>query len=192
MTFNFILCHIFTKIRFANFGLAFYTRFPPTRKFTKNHVIIWKNRKFSKHVLVDDGPIQKMVVSIGWNPFYGNTKKSFETHIIHQFEDDFYGAELGVVVCGYLREEKNYKSIDDLKGNFFNMEVQWGRKDGRHFFGPLRTVKFRDFRTAMIFWWFLGKNCTGNKNITVLIYGHCMKKNQDFEEFSKSKKYLEK
>ena len=57
-----------------------------------------------------------MVVSIGWNPFYGNTKKSFETHIIHKFDKDFYGANMGVVVCGYLRAEKNYDSLDALKG----------------------------------------------------------------------------
>lgn len=25
---------------------------------------------------VDDGPVHKMVMSIGWNPFYKNTKKS--------------------------------------------------------------------------------------------------------------------
>jgi hypothetical protein len=65
---------------------------------------------------VDDGQIQNMVVSIGWNPFYGNTKKSFETHIINKFEKDFYGSELGVVVCGFLREEKNYDSLEALKG----------------------------------------------------------------------------
>lgn len=69
---------------------------------------------------VNDGPVHKMVVSIGWNPFYGNTKKSFETHIIHKFENDFYDSKLGVVVCGYLREEKNYNSIDDLKADIQN------------------------------------------------------------------------
>ena len=34
-----------------------------------------------------------MVLSMGWNPFYGNTKKSFETHIIHKFDQDFYGSQ---------------------------------------------------------------------------------------------------
>ena len=71
---------------------------------------------FKIQTLVDNGPIHKMVVSIGWNPFYGNTKKSFETHIIQQFNEDFYGANLGVVVCGHLRDEKNYDSLDALKG----------------------------------------------------------------------------
>ena len=59
-----------------------------------------------------------MVLSMGWNPFYGNTKKSFETHIIHNFEKDFYGSELIVVMLGYLRPEKNYDSLDLLKGEY--------------------------------------------------------------------------
>ena len=66
--------------------------------------------------LVDNGPVYKMVLSLGWNPFYGNTKKSFETHIIHNFENDFYDSELIVVMLGYLRPEKNFDSLDALKG----------------------------------------------------------------------------
>ena len=53
---------------------------------------------------------------MGWNPFYGNTKKSFETHIIHKFDDDFYDSELVVVMLGYLRPEKNFDSLEALKG----------------------------------------------------------------------------
>jgi riboflavin kinase len=64
---------------------------------------------------VDNGPVYKMVLSLGWNPFYGNTKKSFETHIIHNFENDFYDSELIVVMLGYLRPEKNFDSLDALK-----------------------------------------------------------------------------
>merc|ERR1712227_585910 len=66
---------------------------------------------------VDDGRIYKMVASIGKNPFYGNDKRSFETHIIHQFDSDFYGSNLGVAVIGYLRDEKNYDSIEALKAD---------------------------------------------------------------------------
>ena len=66
---------------------------------------------------VDGGDVHKMVLSMGWNPFYGNTKKSFETHIIHQFDEDFYDSELIVVMLGYLRPEKNFDSLEALKGN---------------------------------------------------------------------------
>jgi len=64
---------------------------------------------------IDGGDVHKMVLSHGWNPFYGNTKKSFETHIIHDFGHDFYDSELIVVMLGYLRPEKNYDSLDALK-----------------------------------------------------------------------------
>ncbi len=36
-----------------------------------------------------------------------------ETHIIHKFDEDFYGSWLRVVVCGYIRPERNYKSLGD-------------------------------------------------------------------------------
>lgn len=34
-----------------------------------------------------------------------------ETHIIHTFVNDFYGAELSVVILGFIRPEKNYPSL---------------------------------------------------------------------------------
>lgn len=64
---------------------------------------------------VDDGPVYKMVMSIGWNPYYKNEKKSMETHILHEFDSDFYGSWLRVIVCGYRRPEKNYKSLGEYE-----------------------------------------------------------------------------
>lgn len=63
---------------------------------------------------VDDGEVQKMVMSVGWNPYYKNEKKSMETHIMHTFKDDFYGSILKVGILGYIRPEKNYPSLDTL------------------------------------------------------------------------------
>lgn len=63
---------------------------------------------------VGNGEVYKMVMSIGWNPFYKNTKKSVETHIIHQFPDDFYGEMLSIVIVGYIRPEKSFDSLDAL------------------------------------------------------------------------------
>ncbi|XP_014227524.1 riboflavin kinase [Trichogramma pretiosum] len=58
--------------------------------------------------------IYKMVMSIGWNPFYKNEKKSMEVHLLHEFENDFYGKELKVLVLGYVRPELNFTSVDEL------------------------------------------------------------------------------
>ncbi|XP_005088210.1 riboflavin kinase [Mesocricetus auratus] len=63
---------------------------------------------------VGSGDVHKMVVSIGWNPYYKNVKKSMETHIIHTFKEDFYGEVLSVAVVGYLRPEKNFDSLESL------------------------------------------------------------------------------
>ncbi|XP_018614557.1 riboflavin kinase [Scleropages formosus] len=60
------------------------------------------------------GDVHKMVMSIGWNPYYKNTKKSMETHVIHTFKEDFYGQILSVVMVGYIRPERNYSSLDAL------------------------------------------------------------------------------
>jgi len=63
---------------------------------------------------VDNGPVYKMVMSIGWNPYYNNTKKTMETHVIHTFKDDFYDADMKVCISGYIRPEAKPDSLDEL------------------------------------------------------------------------------
>ena len=63
---------------------------------------------------VGNSEVFKMVMSVGWNPFYKNTKRTMETHVIHTFKDDFYGEVLRVCVLGYIRPEMDFTSVDDL------------------------------------------------------------------------------
>ncbi|XP_015584955.1 riboflavin kinase [Cephus cinctus] len=63
---------------------------------------------------VDRGNVYKMVMSIGWNPFYKNVHKSMETHIMHKYDRDLYGSELRVAVLAYLRPEKDFASLEDM------------------------------------------------------------------------------
>ena len=63
---------------------------------------------------MDQGPVYKMVMSVGWNPQWQNEKRSMETHILHEFPDDFYGADLSVCVAGYIRPERKFGSLDEL------------------------------------------------------------------------------
>lgn len=65
---------------------------------------------------VNNGPVYKMVMSIGWNPYYKNTVKSMEAHLIHVFDDDFYGSTLKVCILGYLRPERGFSSL----GSYIN------------------------------------------------------------------------
>lgn len=63
---------------------------------------------------IDNGPIYKMVANIGWCPFYNNAEKSVETHVMHKFDQDFYGSNLRISILGYQRGEKNFDSLQAL------------------------------------------------------------------------------
>ncbi|KAL6709817.1 riboflavin kinase [Coniothyrium glycines] len=54
------------------------------------------------------------VLSIGYNPYYKNTTRSVEIHILHTFPRDFYGAVLSLVVLGFIRPEYDYVSKEAL------------------------------------------------------------------------------
>ena len=50
-------------------------------------------------------------INIGWSPYYQNTQKTIEAHLLHHFEGDFYGQELKLIVLGYIRPEENFNSL---------------------------------------------------------------------------------
>ncbi|KAH9822975.1 hypothetical protein DFH28DRAFT_945721 [Melampsora americana] len=58
--------------------------------------------------------IFQMVMSIGFNPVYGNEFKTMEVHVMFEFDDDFYHEEIKVMVLGYIRPEYDYISKDAL------------------------------------------------------------------------------
>jgi len=55
-----------------------------------------------------------MVMSVGWNPFYKNSKKTIEVHLLHEFERDFYQEELRVIAVGFIRNELDFPDIRSL------------------------------------------------------------------------------
>ncbi|CAH2078366.1 unnamed protein product [Thlaspi arvense] len=56
----------------------------------------------------------KMVMSIGWNPYFNNTEKTIEPWLLHDFAEDFYGEELRLIIVGYIRPEANFSSLESL------------------------------------------------------------------------------
>lgn len=58
--------------------------------------------------------VYKMVMSIGWNPYFNNTEKTIEPWLLHDFEEDFYGEELHLAIVGYIRPEANFSSLESL------------------------------------------------------------------------------
>lgn len=63
--------------------------------------------------------VYPMVMSIGWNPYYKNSKRTVEVHIMHKFEKDFYNALMNLSILGFIRPELDYVSkealIQDIK-----------------------------------------------------------------------------
>ena len=57
-----------------------------------------------------NGATHEAVVSVGWNPFYKNTVKTIEAHLLASMED-FYGEHLQVLMCGFLRNEQNFEGL---------------------------------------------------------------------------------
>jgi len=68
----------------------------------------------SNNSAASNGSTYPMVMSIGWNPFYKNSKRSVEVHIINKFEKDFYGKHLNLVILGFIRPEYDYLSRESL------------------------------------------------------------------------------
>lgn len=54
------------------------------------------------------------VMSIGYNPFYKNTVRSAEVHILHRFPQDFYGCQMAISILGFIRPEYDYVSVESL------------------------------------------------------------------------------
>ncbi len=61
-----------------------------------------------------EGTVHPAVLSIGYNPFYNNTVRSVEVHLLSKFERDFYGAELRLMILGFIRTEQDYDSMQAL------------------------------------------------------------------------------
>ncbi|CAH8581127.1 unnamed protein product [Schistosoma intercalatum] len=73
-----------------------------------------KNGIYFGWAKLSNTPVYKMVMSIGWNPYFKNIKRSVEVHILHRFEENFYGDTIEVIAVKYFRPEYDFPSIADL------------------------------------------------------------------------------
>ena len=81
-----------------------------------------------------------MVMSIGYNPFYKNTVRSAEVHVLHPFTADFYESHMRLLLLGFIREEKDYQSLEALVEDImFDCEVARGSM-ARGPWAPAREV----------------------------------------------------
>ncbi|CAG7819875.1 unnamed protein product [Allacma fusca] len=92
---------------------------------------------------VNDGPVYEQVTSIGWNPYFRNQTKSMETHVIHSFTEDFYGSNLKVILVGYIRDEMDFKGLEELKAAIAN-DIEVSKQE-------LLRPEFRKYKTDEFF-----------------------------------------
>lgn len=81
---------------------------------TLNGVLAKGREKNGQATGEDKGAVYPMVMSIGWNPFYKNTVRSVEVHIMHDFEIDFYGSHMNLLISGFIRPELDYVDKESL------------------------------------------------------------------------------
>ncbi|KAH7119774.1 hypothetical protein B0J11DRAFT_560337 [Dendryphion nanum] len=101
---------------------------PPSRPLTPTSALAAKQHK-----------VYPTVLSIGYNPYYKNTHRSIEIHILHTFATDFYGATLSLIILGYIRPEYDYVSrealVEDIREDIRVAERSLGREGYRSYEG---------------------------------------------------------
>jgi FAD synthase len=51
-----------------------------------------------------------------------------EPYLIHEFENDFYGENLKLIILGHIRDNKNFENLDSLIKEIKN-DIQIGISD---------------------------------------------------------------
>ena len=59
---------------------------------------------------------QKAAISVGLNPTFEDSKvRLLEAHLIDYSGPDFYGEDIRIVLCAYIREALKFECVEDLK-----------------------------------------------------------------------------
>lgn len=77
----------------------------------------WAQLMTSESQQESDGLVHKMVMNIGKRPTFVKDNSpdiSIEVHVMHSFQQDFYGQRMKVLVVGYLRPEMKFDTIQEL------------------------------------------------------------------------------
>lgn len=61
-----------------------------------------------------EGKAYNSISNVGYNPTVGNDKRNIETYIL-DFDDNLYGKEIKIEFLEFIREEKKFESVDELK-----------------------------------------------------------------------------
>jgi len=92
----------------------------------------------------NDSTVYPTALSVGWNPHFDEVEdrgtsshtssgKTLEPWLLHEFDTDFYDEELRLVVCGYIRPEAPFTTMEAL--------VERIHEDGRASLSALETAE---------------------------------------------------
>jgi riboflavin kinase len=108
------------------------------------------NGVYAGWAMVDGRGPFKTVASIGFNPQYTDVEeKVVEPHLIHKFDEDFYGSTLRFLICGYLRPQ--WKFVDERGGFNFPMLIEAIQSDIQLSENALGGGGYQDFATDSFF-----------------------------------------
>ena len=69
---------------------------------------------------------QMAVANIGTRPTFSEGELSIELHIL-DFSGDIYGSKLEVELCSFLREEREFSNVEDLKSQI-RVDIEQAQK----------------------------------------------------------------
>ncbi|KAI1728013.1 riboflavin kinase domain-containing protein [Ditylenchus destructor] len=72
------------------------------------------NGVYAGFARVEKTDLQPMVMSVGFNPHFGNEKKTLEVHILKEFNEDFYDKMVEAVALSFIRPLESYSSLAEL------------------------------------------------------------------------------
>jgi riboflavin kinase/FMN adenylyltransferase len=72
---------------------------------------------------ISDAKLMKAMMSIGIRPTIGNSKRTIEINIF-DFDKDIYGQTVSVYVKKYLREEKKFSGLEELKNEIAKDKIK--------------------------------------------------------------------
>jgi len=76
--------------------------------------ILPANGVYAVDVQLEDGRVFKGMMNIGLRPTVDGSKKTIEVNIL-DFEGDLYGQQLRVALKGFIRQEKKFSGLEELK-----------------------------------------------------------------------------
>ncbi len=95
--------------------------FPTANIIYPKDIIEIPNGVYKAEVELADGRKIKSIANFGKKPTVNNTdKKTLETHILNNFNENIYGQNIKVYFSKFIRAEKKFNNIEELKEQIKN------------------------------------------------------------------------